>query len=207
MYMPVNSAPEFTPPPAGTHIAICYRVLDLGTQQTEYQGQTKHQHKVMISWELPDERMEDGKPFTVHQRYTFSSHEKAKLRQDLEAWRGAPFKDSDFGPGGFHLSKLLGVPCVITLVHETKGTSTYANIRSIGKMMKGQQVPPLTNSKLFFSLTPSEFSADMLESLPQKIKETIKKSPEYAELMKEPVGDAAEEGHVREPALNDDIPF
>jgi hypothetical protein len=206
MYMPVNSAPDFVPPPAGTHMAICYRVIDLGTQQTEYQGQTKHQHKVQLSWELPDERMEDGKPFTVHQRYTFSSHEKSNLRQDLEAWRGVPFKDTDFGPGGFHLSKLLGVPCVLTLVHETKNGSTYANIRGIGKMMKGQQVPPLHNVKLFFSLTAGEFDANMLETLPQKIKETIKKSPEYMELMKEPVSDARENANGRE-ALSDDIPF
>lgn len=207
MYMPPNNAPDFTPPPAGTHLAICYRVLDLGTQQIEWKGEAKRQHKIMLSWELPDERMEDGKPFTVHQRYTFSSHEKAKLRQDLEAWRGAPFKDSDFGPGGFHLSKLLGVPCILTLVHETKNNSTYANIRGIGKIMKGQQTPPLTNVKLFFSLTPGEFDANMLETLPQRIQETIKKSPEYNELMKEPVSDAQEEVSGREPALNDDIPF
>ena len=205
MYMPPNNGPEFTPPPAGTHIAICYRVLDLGTQQTEYMGQQKRQHKVMISWELPDERMEDGKPFTVHQRYTFSSNEKAKLRQDLEAWRGAPFKDSDFGPGGFHLSKLLGVPCLLTLVHETKNGQTYANIRGIGKILKGQQVPPLTNEKVFFSLVHNEFNPLQLERLPQRLQETIKKSPEYAELHKEPTGDAQDDAH--EPALNDPIPF
>jgi hypothetical protein len=204
MYMPTNNTPEFTPPPAGTHLAICYRVIDLGTQQGEWKGQTKHQHKIMISWELPDEKMDDGKPFTVHQRYTFSSNEKARLRQDLESWRGAPFQDSDFGPGGFHLSKLIGVPCLITLIHEAKNGSTYANIRSIAKVIKGTQVPTLSNPKLFFSLVASEFNRQTFDGLPERIRETIMKSPEWAELMKEPAGDAAERHHDE---MEEAIPF
>ena len=78
MHMPPNSGGgNFEPPPAGTHRAICYRVIDLGTQQSEYQGQTKHQRKIMLSWELVDERMPASgdypeRPFTIHQRYTLS---------------------------------------------------------------------------------------------------------------------------------------
>jgi hypothetical protein len=44
---------EFELTPAGTHIGRCYRVVDLGTQLVEFQGEHKKQHKIMISWELP----------------------------------------------------------------------------------------------------------------------------------------------------------
>jgi hypothetical protein len=49
-----NTAGDFQPLAAGTHTAICYRVIDLGTQASTYQGKTTQKHKVMLSWETPD---------------------------------------------------------------------------------------------------------------------------------------------------------
>lgn len=203
MHMPENTGGNFTPPPAGTHMAVCYRVIDLGTQQGQYMGQAKRQRKIVVSWELSDEKMEDGRPFTVHQRYTLSSHEKSRLRQDLEAWRGAPFKDSDFGPDGFHLAKLLDVPCMLTIIHEAKDGNTYANIRAIAKPPKGFQASGLTNEKAYFSF--EDFSPESFARLPQRIQDTIKKSPEYAEAVNGM--NAREDRHDEHPPLSDDIPF
>ena len=202
MFMPTNDAGSYTPPPAGSHVAICYRVIDLGTQKTEWQGKMKLQRKVMLSWELPDELMEDGRPFTISQRYTFSSHEKSRFRHDLESWRGAPFKDSDFGPGGFHVGKLLRVPCILTIVHESKDGKTFANIKGVAKMPKGMTVAPLTNPETFFSL--SDFSPDVFSKLPERLQETIKASPEYAQA----TGAAASDAPDERPNNNgDDAPF
>ena len=33
--------------PAGVQLARCYRIVDLGTQKTDWQGQTKYLHKIM----------------------------------------------------------------------------------------------------------------------------------------------------------------
>ena len=33
------SGGDFTPVPAGLHLARCYRIVDLGTQQTEYMAE------------------------------------------------------------------------------------------------------------------------------------------------------------------------
>jgi hypothetical protein len=72
---------DFESIPPGTYPAVCYRVIDLGRQETEYQGEKKIQHKVLLSWDIADEetRMSDGRPFTISSRYTWSMHEKAQL--------------------------------------------------------------------------------------------------------------------------------
>lgn len=205
MYMPPKTGSDFTPPPAGTHLAICYRVVDLGTQQTTYKGTPKIQHKIMLSWELPNETMEDGKPYVISQRYTWSSSEKARLRQDLESWRGVPFKDSDFGEGGFDIRNILGKPCLLNIVHRVDGDKTYADIKTVSKIMKGMEVPALANPTVYLSLDRKEFNAEVFGNLSDTLKETIRKSPEYHE--------TTSDGHVSEapPAtrdeLEDAIPF
>lgn len=202
MYLPQNTGGgDFTPPPSGTHLAICYRVIDLGTQTIDWQGQQKHQHKVMLSWELPDERMEDGQPFSVHKRYTWSSSEKSTLRQHLEAWRGVPFKDSDFGPGGFDIRNIIGKPCLLSVIHDHKDGKTYANIASVAKPMKNTVCPPLTNTTLFFSL--EEFDAKVYEELSQGIRDVIAKSPEFQALGKPK---PPPEPNLP-PDMDDEIPF
>ena len=192
MHMPPNTGGgDFEPPPAGNHRAVCYRVIDLGTQQTEYQGQTKYQRKIMLSWELCDEIMPargdfGPKPFSMSQRYTFSSHEKAVLRQHLESWRGVPFQDSDFGPGGFDIRNVLGKSCLLNVVHEIKNGKTYANIKAIGKMPKGMTPGVSVNPEVYFSLEPIAFSQTTFDTLSEGLRNTIMKSPEWAALQRPP---------------------
>lgn len=39
----------FTPCPAGSYLARCVRLVDLGTQTTDYQGETKTARKVLLA--------------------------------------------------------------------------------------------------------------------------------------------------------------
>lgn len=212
MYMPADSGGgDFEMPPQGSHVAVCYRVVDLGTQQTEFNGEKKRQHKIMLSWELPDEKMQDGRPFSIHQRYTFSSFERATLRQHLEAWRGKRFEDHEFGPGGFDLAKLLGVPCLLTILHNRKGEKTYANIGSIAKLPKGTPVPQHTNDLLCFQIEP--FDPVAFSKLSQGVQKVIMQSPEYQEAIKRrnghepPVHDAANQAPMDDNWEREEIPF
>jgi hypothetical protein len=200
MYLPPKSGNDFTPPPAGTHLAVCYRVVDLGTQLVEWQGQQKQQHKIMLSWELPNELMEDGAPFTIHQTYTFSSSEKSTFRKHLESWRGKPFEDADFGPGGFDVKNVIGVGCFLSVLHNVKNGSTYANITAVAKLPKGTTCPPLVNEKLYFSL--DSFDQAIFDKLSQGLRDKISKSPEYGKLMSQ---QPAEGGHTVEEL--EDAPF
>ena len=147
MFVPQPNDKEFEIPPAGTHLAACYRVIDLGTQTSSYMGQPKRQHKILVSWELPDEKMVDGRPFTIGQRYTWSMSEKAALRRDLESWRGVPFAEKDFGQGGFDIKNIIGKCCLLNIVHAEKNGKHYANIASISRLMKGQQGPDHTTNE------------------------------------------------------------
>lgn len=215
MKLPENNGPDFTPIPPGTHPAIAYRLIDLGTQQGEYKGKPKIQHKIMLSWELPTELVPDGdhagQPFTAHQRYTYSSSEKARLRQDLESWRTKPFTDADFG--NFDLQTVLGKPCLLTIVHEARDGKTYSNIKAVSGVPKGLTVPPMTNKLAYLTLDGSMLAADfdaVFNGLSQSLQDTIKKSPEYTELMKRRAG-GGDNNHVGDapPArdLDDEIPF
>lgn len=176
---------SFSLVPAGTYPAVCYRILDLGTQPSTFNGETKLKHKVMISWELhdPDTTMDDGKPMSMHQRYTWSMHENATLRRHLEAWRGKAYSDSELGEGGFNVKKLLGVGCYMGVVHNENGGSTYANISAISKLPKGMETPTLVNPPTYCWLNKEGFDEEVFASLSDKMKATIQSSPEYKRLV------------------------
>lgn len=141
-----NGGGDFTPTPQGTHLAVCNMVVDLGNQESTYQGQTSVKHQCFIRWELPQERIEfeqDGEkkegPMVIGKRYTLSLNEKATLRKDLEAWRGKSFTPEELE--GFDLFKLLGVACQVTVTHREKDGKTYANVTGVAGWPKGMDRP------------------------------------------------------------------
>ena len=174
--MPAKGA-DFDPPPEGSHIAVCYRVIDLGTQEVTFQGAVSHKHLLLLSWELPDEKMDDGRPFTINKRYTYSSSTKSNLRKDLESWRGKRFEDKELGQ--FDIAKLLGVGCMLSVVHAEKNENTYANISAIMRLPKGTVTPGLHNEKLAFSLNDRPFDRASFGKLTERLQEMVAKSPEY----------------------------
>lgn len=180
MELPKSEGGNFELVPAGTFVARCYRFIDLGSHEQSFQGESKGLKRlVMIGFELPTEFMEDGRPFTIHKRYTWSTHEKANMRKDLESWRGAKFNDSDFGPGGFNVKNLLGVPATLNIVHSDRDGQSYANIASIGKAMRGIEIPPQINPSVYLTLEPHAFDREVFQSLSEKLQKFIAESPEY----------------------------
>lgn len=185
--LPKAEGGNFETTPAGTFIARCYRFLDLGSHEQMFQGESKGLKRlVMIGFELPTELMTTGeyagKPFTIHKRYTWSTHEKATMRKDLEAWRGKKFNDHEFGPGGFDVRNLLGVPCTLSIAHSEKDGSVYANITGIGPAMKGVKLPEAINPTVFLDLEPEAFDRDVFAGLSEKLQKFIAESPEYHKL-------------------------
>lgn len=185
-----NKGGEFEMIPEGTYIARCYRVVDLGTQLNEKFHTSSH--KVMVSWEFPTELMEDGRPFAISKWYTLSLHEKANLRKDLEAWRGRKFAGDE--AQSFDVSKLLGVPCYINVIHNTTGENVYANVSSIMALPEGVECPEPSNTPVVFDI--SNFDQDLFDTFSEKIQGMIKASPEYKNIMgyDEPATDVVDEG-------------
>ena len=179
---PTEGSGDFKPAPAGNIPAVCFQIIHLGTQDTTYLGEKKTANQVRISWELKDEDavMEDGRPMMISQTYTWSMHEKAKLRKDLESWRGVKFRDSDFGEGGFEIEAILGKPCLLNIVHKEKDDKTYANIAGISPLPRGMKVnAKLHNPTAVLWLEPDLFDVGVFDQLSDYLKDKIEKSPEY----------------------------
>ena len=176
-YLPLPAeGKEFKLVPAGNHLATCFRIIDLGTQINKFDQKLKH--KINISWELPGELNDDGKPMMIGKRYTYSSHEKSTLRQDLESWRGRPFSKQEFGV--FDIAALLGVNCFLNVLQEESNGSIYSNIHTVSALPKGMNIPVRqepVNPKVIFSL--GKFDQAVYDSLSDRIKATIAASPEY----------------------------
>jgi hypothetical protein len=178
LYMPKEK--QFEVCPAGTHTAICYRIVDLGTQQN---GAFAAKHKVFIGWELPDERTTDGRLFVAGKRYTYSSYSKAPLRTDVEKWICRMLTTNDFDT--FDLGELLGATCLISVKHSVgKDGRVWANVDSVMAPPRGAalRASPV-NQAIAFSLSDRPFAQSDFDALPQKQKEQIQSSPEYQKVL------------------------
>lgn len=169
---------NYTPPPAGMHIGRCYRLIDLGTQPKSYQGKpTGEARKIMASWELlGDDRMEDGKPFTISKSWFLSMHEKATLRKDLESWRGKPFTPDE--EHSFDVSKLLGAYCLLNVIQEQGNDgSLYTKIKAITPLIKGMPKPAAVNPDFIFDADTPDMEA--FEKFSDKMKDLIRGCREW----------------------------
>lgn len=172
--------------PAGNHVARCYSMIHIGTVTEVILGESKRMNKVRISWELPAELRvfhEDKgeQPMIISQEFTLSMHEKATLRKFLESWRGAAFTEAEAKV--FDVTKLLGVPCMLSVIHKktTKGND-YSTISSIASMPKGMTCPPQVNPSFEWNYE-DKFNQVSLEEFPDFIKDKIKSSEEYKKMI------------------------
>lgn len=190
---------DFEQAPTGNHVARCIRLVDLGTQHGTYEGKATVRNQVLISFELCNEAMEDGKPFTIGEFYTNSLNEKAKLRHHLEAWRGRAFTDNELA--GFDLQNILGKPVMVSIVVNDKGKS---KVGALAAMPKGMSAPQCVNATSVFWL--DEFDQTAFDAMPDGIKKIIAESDEYKAL-KNGNGSARDQAMKGIDALGDDIPF
>ena len=124
---------EFPKVPTGVHNARCVRVIDLGTQRNDYGGNITYKRQVLIIWEVPDQ-MSNDQPMTISKFYTLSLHEKSNLGMDLVSWRGRPFTEQE--KQGFDITKLIGVPCQINVMHNDNGKEKVSSVMPLGKDTK-----------------------------------------------------------------------
>ena len=205
-----NSQSDFKLPPAGSFMARLYRIIDIGTQTTEWMGKRKMQRKIIAMFELHGEDNEgkplqtpEGKPLIVSKRYTLSLDEKATLRKDLEAWRGKAFTQEELD--GFNLEVLLGKCCMVSITHSSYEGKEYANISSISQIpsaLKKLGEPKGVNELMIFTLNP--FDQSKFEKLSEGMQGVIKKSSEYRNTF-EPNSGPITSSSLE--AMDDDIPF
>lgn len=198
--------------PPGAYIARCFRLIDMGTQESNGQYGLKLQHRMRVVWEVfgEDEAGEaltvdvDGHamPLSVSKDYTISLHEKSALRKDLAAWRGRDFTADELK--AFDVSKLLGAYCMVNVQHSEANNKTYTNVASLTPLpgaLKNSQ-PAGVHENQVFDLDKPDWA--LYESFHDKLKETIAKSPEF-QALKRVVNAPSAANAMAE--IDGDIPF
>ena len=220
---PVSEFKEFKQVPAGLHLARCYRIVDLGTQRTEFEGQEKFQRKIMLGWELhgkDDEGnelvTEYGDPMAIFKNYTLSWHEKATLRLDLQNWRGKPFTVEEMRR--FDLSTVLGAWCMLTVIQragkkEGKTDRVYANVKAVSpvpSIIKSNGLPSAINPNQMFRLAEPDF--ELYDTFGKGLKAMIEASPEWQAIQaRKPAQNASKAASSSSGSgfddMEDDLPF
>jgi hypothetical protein len=203
-----NVQTNFKPAPAGGHPAVLFGLVDLGTQEGEWQGKTTHQRKVRLIFELhsDDTKMDDGRPMMIGRTFTLSSNENAALRQFIEGWRGKTFTDDEASE--FDYRTMLGKPCILNVTHTERNGKTYANIDGAMRVPKGMAVPAQENPNVYFYMGTedsgfSEYDPTIYEALADWLKEKVAASPEYQKA----TGTFLDNAAKPEPAQGADKPF
>lgn len=193
---------DFAQAPAGSHVARCIKLTDLGTQVGEYEGKANSRNQVLVTWELPNELMDDGQPFTVSKFYTNSLGDKATLRHHLVSWRGREFTPEELVR--FDIQTILGAPCLISVTHTEKGK---AKVDAVMRLPKGMECPSQVNPSEAFWL--DEFSVEKFGKLSKGIAAIVMKSPEYQEAIgfKQKTHNPLVNGTGPAADFDDDIPF
>ena len=181
---------DFKRIPPGSYIARCYLLVDMGEQLSDGKFGQSVQHKIRLGWEVFGED-ETGAPLTVEyegvqrqmtigKTYTLSLNEKAGLRKDLTSWRGRDFSPEELE--GFDITNILNVYCMLNITTSEKDGKTYTNISAITPLpsaLKNAKPAP-DHEVMTFNLDEPDWST--FENLPEWLSDTIKKSPQYAEL-------------------------
>lgn len=196
-----NGGADFKPVPAGTHVAVCTLVADMGVQST---GKFKPRAQIYIRWEIPGEIMtwKDGEgvdhtgPMVIGKKYTMSLSEKANLRADLESWRGRMFTEQELK--GLDIKNILGKPCMLGVTHKTVGTKTYANISAVMGLPKGTMPPSASVMPIAYDLDNHNPAA--FDKLPNWLQEAINSRVKSDNA-------STVQGNGTEADFDDDIPF
>lgn len=203
-----NGSTNYAPMEAGNYVARCYQMIHIGTVEETFNGETKMQNKVRISWETPTEKKvfkeENGEqPYSLSKEFTLSMHEKSTLRKFLEGWRGKAFTKEECD--SFDISVLIGKPCMLNVIHKTsKQGKVFAEISSISSMPKGMKCDEQINKSVCLSY--DAWDEDVFKALPDFIKDKMVTSQEYKQMT------APDFKHLDEPKDSDsknedDLPF
>lgn len=214
--MPTATAkPTIAPVPAGLHPAVCYAVIDLGTQPSQMYAPSR---KVLMMWELPtvlytftdDKGNSIEKPRVISRDYTMSLGKKATLRKDLESWRGRPFTSEE--ANGFELGVLIGVNCQLNIMHKPSADGrVFANITGIVPLGKGMMKHVPSIPTILWDI-PKSGPFTFPKEMPEWIQTRIKGCEEYADSVNphrrhEPTDEEMANQSSGPENLDEDVPF
>lgn len=172
--------------PEGSHVGICVRIYDLGTQEDEFEGKLKLNRKLRFGFELPDEThvfSEDkgAQPFVVDLTLNFSSFERSNFIKTMTTWLGKAPDES------FDIEELLGRAGMVTITHKDVKGKVYANVTSITPVPKAllKSIPDPENKPVYWSVESGKDAAydklpEFLRKMADACREWNTESPDDA---------------------------
>lgn len=163
------------PVPRGSHMARLVAVTDLGLQPRPPWGdqEKKPCYRVRLTFELPKQRIEvdgESRPKWLDKELNVSTFENSNMVKFYEV----------LDPDNVHkgdLTKLIGAPCAVIVVHNEKDGNVYDNIQDITPLMDGIEVPELENPPRVFDLSSPDM--EQWERLPKFLQDKIKSNLEF----------------------------
>jgi hypothetical protein len=171
-------------PPDDNHAGVLVGLIDLGSRAKTFPGaETRPVREVLLVWELPNARKSGGTlSHVIGKCFTVSYHEKSKLRQTLESWRGQKYPDNyDIDP-----TKFLGLPCLVNVSHNARGDRTFADVAGVSKLPVGMQPPAATYPPVWWFIgleDPIPEHSWLPMVFGEKVRDRIERSPEWQEFV------------------------
>lgn len=167
----------------GSYPARVVRILDLGLQAgQEFEGRMKpNANKVDFTYELLDCFMKDkdgnfdeSKPRWISEDFPLHRPDADLAKSTKRAKAIDPTNSCDFD-----LTKMLGLPCMVTVGHRVSKGKTYDKVLDVAPMRASQAAaaPALKNKPILFLL--DEPNMEVFNKLPPFMQDRIKGNLEF----------------------------
>lgn len=173
---------------AGLYPAVCYSLIDIGTQENTYQDKTNYQRKAILKFELLDEFDSDEKRVVLSQIYNMSLSEMSKFRKHLKGWRGRDFTEEELNC--FEPKNILGGNVILNVIISDKGRAIIDGMARF----KDEAVPAQREEE-YFSFDNFSEGTSLPDYISEGIANIMYKSKEWKSL-----GDSSSRDNI-------DVPF
>ncbi len=155
----------------GTHKAALVWLYGLGTQHSDQFNTDREE--ILIMFELLDENLPSGDPFTLSKTYTRSLNERSSLTRDF----GSQLLNEEGDE--LDISTLLGRNMNVLVEHKESKGKVWAVVSSVVPLSKNEkQIKPKSELRVF------DFQSPIPEGTPEWIVAKIKASPEWDRYLK-----------------------
>ena len=168
-------------PEEKVHTALITSVVDIGSHYDD--NYEKFKREIVVSLEFPNFIIkinnEDGTEseftYVKSRMYTLSMHKKSNLRALVQQIIGKELSDDEAYE--YDIFKIVGKPCMTSVVHKQVGDKTYANISTVMPLPDGFPPPKPVREQFTYSIDESPKSVP--EEVPEWMKELIVSSKEW----------------------------
>jgi len=148
--------------PEGSHIGVLVTMARIGLQETSY----GRKEQIVLTWELPEQKLPDGRSACISQTFSFSLNEKSSLYGVFSSW--CPDMLRDPSPDW---KSLLGRGCIIAIVHKAGNHGLFPKIASVTGLPSSTKVPKYSSRLSFYDTDEPDPKA--FENLPPWIRAKI----------------------------------